>query len=70
MADLVPAGLRGRAFGWMNGLVGFAALPASAVFGLLWQSAGSRTAFLAGSATAAAAVLGLLTLVPRESKAG
>ena len=70
VADLVPAGLRGRAFGWMNGLVGFAALPASAVFGLVWQGAGSKTAFLVGSAVAAAAVLGLLTLVPRGSKAG
>jgi MFS family permease len=70
VADLVGPGARGRAFGWMNGLVGFAALPASVLFGLVWQGAGSKTAFLAGSAVAALAVLGLLTLVPRESKAG
>jgi MFS family permease len=70
VADLVPPDLRGRAFGWMNGLVGFAALPASAVFGLVWQGAGSKTAFLLGAAVAAAAVLGLLTLVPRRRKGG
>ena len=70
VADLVGPETRGRAFGWMNGLVGFAALPASVVFGLVWQGAGSKTAFLAGSAVAAAAVLGLLTLVPQGRKAG
>ncbi len=70
VADLVPAELRGRAFGWMNGLVGFAALPASAVFGLVWQHAGSTTAFLLGAAVAGAAVAGLLALVPRAQRAG
>ena len=70
VADLVGPEMRGRAFGWMNGLVGFAALPASVVFGLVWQGAGSKTAFLAGSAVAAVAVLGLVTLVPKGRKAG
>jgi MFS family permease len=70
VADLVRPETRGRAFGWMNGLVGFAALPASVVFGLVWQGAGSKTAFLAGSAVAAVAVLGLVTLVPQGRKAG
>ena len=70
VADLVGPAMRGRAFGWMNGLIGFAALPASVVFGLVWQSAGSKTAFLAGSAVASAAVLGLVALVPRGRKAG
>ena len=70
VADLVGPEHRGRAFGWMNGLIGFAALPASVVFGLVWQGAGSKTAFLAGSAVAAAAVLGLVALVPRGRKAG
>ena len=54
----------------MNGLIGFAALPASVVFGLVWQGAGSKTAFLLGAAVAAAAVLGLVALVPRGRKAG
>ena len=62
VTDLVPAEVRGRAFGWMNGLTGFAALPASVGFGLLWQGAGSRTAFLTGAAIAALAAAGLLVL--------
>ncbi len=71
VADLVePSDLRGRAFGWMNGVIGFAALPASVVFGLIWQRAGSRTAFLAGAAVAGVAVLGLVVLVPRARQAG
>ena len=57
-----PPRCRGRAFGWMNGLTGFAALPASVGFGLLWQDAGSRTAFLTGAAIAAVAAAGLLVL--------
>jgi MFS family permease len=71
VADLVPAAARGRAFGWMNGLTGFAALPASAGFGLLWQYAGSRTAFLAGAAIAGIAAAGLLILrFPHARSAG
>ena len=70
VADLVGPEHRGRAFGWMNGLIGFAALPASVVFGVIWQGAGSKTAFLAGAAVAAAAVMGLVALVPRGRKAG
>ena len=71
VADLVPASARGRAFGWMNGLMGFAALPASAGFGLLWEHAGSKTAFLAGAAIAGVAAAGLLALrFPRPRPAG
>jgi len=71
VTDLVPAEVRGRAFGWMNGLTGFAALPASVGFGILWQHAGSRTAFLTGAAIAAIAAAGLLVLrFPRPRPAG
>ena len=54
----------------MNGLIGFAALPASVVFGVIWQHAGSKAAFLTGAAVAAAAVVGLFALVPRGRQAG
>jgi hypothetical protein len=55
----------------MNGLTGFAALPASAGFGLLWQFAGSRTAFLTGAAIAGIAAAGLLVLrFPHPRSAG
>lgn len=70
VADLVPPEQRGRAFGWMNGLIGFAALPASVGFGLVWQHAGSRTAFLLGASVSALAALCLLALVPRGRRAG
>jgi MFS family permease len=71
VVDLVPAEVRGRAFGWMNGLTGFAALPASVGFGFLWQHAGSRTAFLTGAAIAGIAAAGLLVLrFPQPRPAG
>ena len=71
VADLVPPASRGRAFGWMNGLIGFAALPASVGFGLIWEHAGSKTAFLAGAAIAGIAVAVLLVLrFPRPRRAG
>jgi MFS family permease len=71
VTDLVPPELRGRAFGWMNGLMGFAALPASVGFGLIWEHAGSKTAFLTGAAIAGIAAAGLLVLrFPRPRPAG
>ncbi len=71
VADLVPAASRGRAFGWMNGLMGFAALPASVGFGLLWEHAGSKTAFLTGATIAGIAAAALLVLrFPRPRPAG
>ncbi len=57
VADLVPAARRGTAFGWYAGLVGVAALPASIVFGAVWDAASSTTAFLMGAALAAAAAV-------------
>ncbi|HEX7579611.1 MAG TPA: MFS transporter [Thermoanaerobaculia bacterium] len=60
VADLVSEGSRGRAFGWLHGMTGLAALPASAGFGWIWQTHGSKTAFLVGASIAATAVLALL----------
>jgi MFS family permease len=62
VARMAPATLRGRAFGAYHFAIGLAALPASLLFGLLWQSFGARSAFLAGAALALAAAL-LLPLV-------
>lgn len=70
VADLVPAEARGRAFGWLNGLMGLAALPASAGFGLVWERFGSGAAFLTGAAVAAGAAAALFVLVPRRPAAG
>lgn len=52
----------GLAYGWYNLLMGIAALPASAVFGVLYDRAGPPAAFGMGAALAAIAA-GLLTLV-------
>ena len=63
VAEMAPASLRGRAFGWYHGAVGFAALPASLLFGVLWQAFGSATAFTTGAALALVATA-LLMRVP------
>lgn len=58
VADLVPDRLLGTAYGWFNMTAGLMLLPASIVFGWLWQSAGPLTAF--GFSTACALVAALL----------
>jgi MFS family permease len=55
VADLVPAHLRGTAFGYYNFIVGIATLPASLLFGALWHFWGSAAAFTTGAALAAVA---------------
>jgi hypothetical protein len=67
VVDLVGPGRRGRAFGWFNGLTGALALPASAGFGWVYKRAGAATAFDAGAALAAAAVL-LLAVGARRTE--
>lgn len=66
VADLVPAAVRGAAFGWYNLTIGLAALPASLIFGGLWQAYGAATAFVVGASLALVAAVGLM-LVTRES---
>jgi MFS family permease len=55
VAELVPESGRGRAFGLYHLCVGLCALPASALFGALYQYAGSGPAFLTGASLALAA---------------
>jgi MFS family permease len=61
VADLVPADARARGFGTYHVCVGLAALPASALFGLLYQTLGTTVAFGTGAvlAVGAAALLPL-----------
>lgn len=70
VADLVPSESRGRAFGWFHGFLGFAALPASFGFGLLWTLYGSGTAFLAGAGIALSAAVFLALAVPAHPGQG
>jgi MFS family permease len=41
VADLVPADVRGTAYGTYNGLLGLLAFPASLIAGILWQGVGA-----------------------------
>jgi MFS family permease len=67
VSDVVPATRRGAAFGWFHLAVGLAALPASVLFGVVWDRFGAPSAFLMGGALALLAALGLalVRLPPR-----
>jgi MFS family permease len=69
VADLVPKNRRGAAFGWYNLAIGIGALPASLLFGALWDRWGSATAFNFGALLALAAAVGVVIVVPRRSAA-
>lgn len=64
VADLVPATRRGIAFGWYNGVIGAAVLPASIAFGLMWDWRGSTFAFTVGAASACLASIALVMVRP------
>ncbi len=55
IAHLVPPNVRGRAFGFYHGAVGIASLPASLLFGLIWEQYGYEYAFVVGGLLAAVA---------------
>ena len=65
VADVVPGGKRGTAYGWYNLAIGIAALPASVVFGLIWDRMGSGAAFTFGAAVAGLAALALAAVPTR-----
>jgi MFS family permease len=64
VADLAPPSRRGAAFGWFNAAVGIAALPASILFGMVWDAWGAATAFTMGAAIAAVSSVLFAVLVP------
>ena len=71
LVDMSDTKLRGAAFGWYNFAIGAGALPASLLFGLIWQHAGPVAPFVFGAALSGAAVVLLLVLVrpPLENAA-
>jgi MFS family permease len=69
VSRLVPADLRGTAFGWYHGVIGLGALPASLLFGLLWRSFGAAAAFSLGAGLALTAAALLASLKLEVSKA-
>lgn len=69
VADLAPASRRGAAFGWFNATVGIAALPASIVFGLVWDAFGAATAFAMGATLALLASVLFVFAIPAVRRA-
>lgn len=63
LVDISRPEERGSAFGWYNFAVGIGALPASLLFGFIWQGLGPRIAFGFGAGLAALAAVLLLLLV-------
>lgn len=66
VADLVPRDRLGAAFGWYHLVLGLTLLPASMLFGLLWESISVFAAFVFGAGCALAAALLLAVWVRRR----
>jgi len=67
VASIAPAGERGSAFGAYHFAIGLGALPASLLFGWVWQVWGSSTAFALGAALALASAALLPLVLPRAA---
>src|SRR5690349_13139700 len=67
VTDIVPAARRGTAFGWYNLTIGLGALPASIIFGALWDDYGSTVAFDFGATLALAAAIGITLIRGAQS---
>jgi MFS family permease len=67
VADIVPTRRRGSAFGWYNLAIGLGALPASLIFGRIWDTAGAPTAFVFGASLALIAAV-LMTFVAPSTR--
>ena len=68
VADVVPIAKRGAAFGWYNLAIGLGALPASLIFGWIWDRSGSPSAFAFGATLALVAAI-LMAVVAPQSRA-
>jgi MFS family permease len=66
LSDLAEPTERGSVFGWYNFAIGVSALPASLIFGLIWQKASPQAAFSFGAGLACMAALLLLVFPPRS----
>jgi MFS family permease len=70
LADIADPAERGSAFGWYNFATGLGALPASIIFGFIWQRYTPLAAFGCGAALAlVASVLLMLLVKPRYEAA-
>ena len=64
VADIVPRTRRGAAFGWYNLAIGLGALPASLIFGWIWDKWGAPTAFAFGATLALVAAVLMAIVAP------
>jgi len=62
VADIVPGGNLGTAYGFYNLSLGIATLPASIIFGFIWKAYSFRAAFLTGALISIIASIMLLFL--------
>lgn len=69
LTALVPAEARGRAFGFYNGLTGVSSLVAGVLFGAVWTTRGSTTAFVIAGVLAGLSAVLLVVLLPRARPA-
>ena len=67
VADLAPKGLTGTAFGWFNLINGLMLLPASIIFGWIYESVGPLYAFLFSGTCALIAFLLMVFWVFRKT---
>jgi MFS family permease len=67
VADVVPRNRRGSAFGWYNLAIGLGALPASLIFGAIWDRVGAPSAFSFGATLAMVAALLMAFVAPSSS---
>jgi MFS family permease len=69
VADLAPKGLTGTAFGWFNLINGFMLLPASVIFGWIYESISPSYAFIfSGSCAVIAFLLMAFWVFKKSSK--
>lgn len=67
LSDLADPAERGSAFGWYNCAAGVGALPASLIFGMIWQTLSPQAAFAFGAGLACLAALLLLVFPPKPA---
>jgi MFS family permease len=67
VADIVPRTRRGSAFGWYNLAIGLGALPASLIFGAIWDRAGAPSAFVFGATLALIAAVSMAFVAPSRA---
>lgn len=65
LADYAEPGETGRAFGWYHLIVGLGSLPASLLFGAVWQTQHSHAAFMMSAGISSAAALCLWIFLRR-----